>query len=182
MSIEFDKYERFGAYHWKEFYEPSEPCYRAHAIHVLNWVGSRHGKILDVGCGDGLIAFLLGAKGIDNHELAVSMAQERGVDARVYDVYDLAELGEEYDSVYLGDTIEHLEYPEKAMRAIQAVTNEVFIATPPAREDGVLHDPYHYREYTPDQLKDFMVSLGWMHLNNFKIENYRIYGHFWRPR
>jgi 2-polyprenyl-3-methyl-5-hydroxy-6-metoxy-1,4-benzoquinol methylase len=180
VSIEFDKYERMGAYHWDEFYRPSEPCYRSHALHVLKWVMGRN--ILDIGCGDGLITFLLGAKGIDNHELAVSMAQERGVDARVFDVYDCASLDEEYSCVYLGDTLEHLEFPDKAIEAIGTLTKELFIATPPAREDGELHDPYHYREYTPQQLKDFMESLGWMHLNGFRVENYRIYGHFWRMR
>lgn len=56
--MEFNKYKEHGAYHWR-LYE-SNPIYQSHVLKVAEWV--RKGKTLDIGAGDGLITFILGAR------------------------------------------------------------------------------------------------------------------------
>jgi SAM-dependent methyltransferase len=163
----FDKYERWGDYHWKEF--ENDTPYRNHALYVQDWITEK--DVLDIGCGDGLITSLIGAKGIDIHELAVFMAVKHGVQAEVGDVYNLSG---NYEAVYFGDVIEHLEYPEKAMEQIGKITDIVYIATPP--KSDVLSS-HHYKEYTQEELKEFIEGLGWEQTySDVKYE--RIYAKF----
>jgi len=178
VSIEFDKYEKHGAYHWDDF--AKKTIYRNHALHVANWVKGKN--VLDIGCGDGLITSLLRAKGIDNHELAISMAKDRGVDAQLLDAYDCATLTDRYDAVYLGDTIEHLEYPDKVLKSIASLTDDLYIVTPQKgwRDQKGKRRPldrYHYREYTQDELRAYVKRFGWG-LVSIAVANRRIYAHF----
>lgn len=164
--MEFTKYEKYGAYHWDEYNQPT--IYRDHANRVKDWVKEK--KVLDIGCGDGLITSLLKAKGIDNHKLAIQMAKDRGVDAEVGDVYTVTG---KYDAVYLGDTLEHLDEPEKAINKISEITNVVYVVTPPKQNP---YRPYHVREWQPEELVTWMAELGWE--GNVEVANDRIYGRF----
>src|SRR3990167_1078769 len=57
----FSKYETLGDYHHREY--AANTIYAAHARRVRNWI-TEH-RVLDVGCGDGLITCLLRDKGHD---------------------------------------------------------------------------------------------------------------------
>ncbi len=175
MSLAFDKYERFGAYHWDEF--SRDTVYRRHALHVQGWITEK--KVLDAGAGDGLITHLLiekglHATGIDGSRVAVQLAKQRGVPSTHGDVY---ELSGDFDAVYLGDVLEHLEDPSQAVRGIAKLTNVLYIATPPRG----LHPKcrYHVREFTQSELRDFMEAHGWREAGSM-VANARILARFVR--
>lgn len=156
--IQFDKYERDGDYHWKWYRERTNQ-YADHAAFCSRWVQER--PCLDVGCGDGLITALLGPRvvGIDDSKLAVELARKHKVIANVKSVYDLNE-SQHWKAILLSDVIEHLEHPGKALRSIHgALMDEglLYISTPPKQPTL---SPYHYREFTPEELQLFVEDHG----------------------
>ena len=164
--MQFDKYEKLGAYHWDEYERQTQ--YGQHANYVKNWV--RIGHTLDVGCGDGLITSLLDRDafntciGVDDNQTAIDLAEEKGV-INVFNrsAYNLEGLTG-FDSVYLGDVIEHLEFPEKALCQIKKALKPdgiLYLVTPPALPTRKMQDPYHYFEWTPEEMELFMHANGW---------------------
>lgn len=154
----FDKYEKKGAYHWKA-YNNKRSKYRAHVKKVVAWV--RSGKTLDVGAGDGLITYLLHATGVDDNELAVSMAVARKAKVELGSAYNLGKyIG--FDNILMLDVIEHLEEPEKALAEIRKILGNgwLYITTPYRNESGALHDPHHIQEWTKDELVLFLEQNG----------------------
>jgi len=91
---------------------------------VLN-LFERHenGKVLDIGCGDGLITSLIGditkaeVHGVDISKSAVSEARKKGVLARTLNVDrdGFPFKKNTFDSVFCGDLIEHLYDTEKLL-------------------------------------------------------------------
>jgi len=169
LSIIFDKYEQHGAYHWEEFERPT--VYRKHALRVQRWITEE--RVLDAGAGDGLITSLLGATGIDINPLAVKLAQERGAAVTLGDV---CQIEGDFDAVYLGDVLEHLETPGRALEHLHSVTKILYISTPP-RKGNTLR-PYHVQEWTPEELVVFMVAYGWDPDGHIEVANDRMYGRF----
>jgi SAM-dependent methyltransferase len=169
--MKFDKYEKYGAYHWDEFDRETE--YREHVLFVLEWVKEK--SVLDVGAGDGLITKKLGAVGIDTSEYGVMLAIERGVDVSLGSAYNLPKLS--YEAVYMGDVIEHLDKPAKALLEAKKVAPILYIVTPP--KSDTLSD-YHYQEWTPVELKDFVESIGYKLDGEIIIKKHRMYGRFVR--
>ncbi len=75
---EFRKYEIGGAYHWK-WYLTDYLGYRAFVRAIMDELPSS-GRLLDIGCGDGLMSFAafrrgLSVSGIDNNDLAIGLAR-----------------------------------------------------------------------------------------------------------
>jgi 2-polyprenyl-3-methyl-5-hydroxy-6-metoxy-1,4-benzoquinol methylase len=167
--MEFDKYDKFGAYHWSEFIQGSG--YREHAVKVKRWVEEK--DVLDVGCGDGLLTYLMGAEGIDPSETGIRLAQEKGVTCHIGDVYDLSN-ERNYEAVFMGDVLEHLELPDMAIDEISRHTKILYIVTP--KNNGIKHE-YHYHEYEPDELNCFMADKGWKR-KSFEIIGDRMYGRY----
>lgn len=171
-SITFDKYEKYGDYHWEEYSKPT--IYRRHANFVARWVNER--PVLDVGAGDGLICSLLSGIGIDSNAEAVRLANARGIDVRLGDAYDLP-FNSEFAAVLLGDVIEHLEHPVDAlhqMRKVLQPNGVLYVATPPRK--GKIHD-YHYREYSKDELVCEVTACGFESIDTHTA-NRRIYASF----
>jgi SAM-dependent methyltransferase len=183
----FDKYRRLGAYHWEWFRK--YPRYRAHVFRVRTWIVER--DILDIGAGDGLITFMLNqrpcrggpcrrrrCRGIDVDPIAVSLAQARGVNVVLGDVYEVTG---HYEAVFLGDVLEHLEDPARALRQIAKVTHKLYLTTPP--RSGNTPSPYHVQEWTPEELQTFVegVGAGWRQVSS-DVANVRIYALFARDR
>lgn len=159
----FSKYEQLGDYHHREY--AANTIYAAHARRVRNWITER--RVLDVGCGDGLITCLLRDKGcevegIDSNPRAVALARGHKVTVRLGSAYRLP-LGR-WEAVYLGDVLEHLDRPAKAIRQIGRVTDTLYIATPLRGVQPA--DDYHAHEYTPGELREFMDRLGWEQLSS----------------
>lgn len=180
--MNFDKYKKRGDYHWKEF--NSDTIYRQHVLKVLKWIDEK--SVMDVGAGDGLITYQLGllgkdVLGVDNSVHALKIAKDKKVPVVAGDAYDLPK-DRKFDAVFLGDVIEHLEYPEKVIEQVKQVLNpggKVYIVTPPQASDGVIRDKYHYFEFTPKELMDFMAGLGFTLENKEVIRQwYRMYMKF----
>lgn len=173
--MEFTKYHKLGAYHWK-MYDDKNTKYSRHADRVKEWVKEKN--VLDIGAGDGKITSLLNAKGIDNEPEAVRLAIEKGANVVLGDAYHLPYNDEEFDSVFMGDVLEHFEFPRQVLKEARRVLKEyAYIVTP---EKGTNNDKFHYQEWTPEELKELVESEG------FKLEgeilvvskDKRIYGKF----
>ena len=163
----FTKYLEFSDYHWQQF---ETPCvYRDHVLKVIDWIKEK--KVLDIGCGDGLITSKIGAKGIDTDEEGIRLAQEHGVPSEVLSAYDVKG---DYDAVFLGDTLEHLESPERALEAIGGITSVVYIVVPTESDFD------DCTQWNKNSLRVFMQNLGWQEEYS-DVANFRIYGKFTKP-
>jgi SAM-dependent methyltransferase len=161
---EFLKYREQSDYHWREF---ESPCvYRDHVLKVIDWIKEK--KVLDIGCGDGLITSKIGAKGIDTDEEGIRLAQKHGVPSEVMSAYDVKG---KYDAVFLGDTLEHLEYPDKAIEAIGKITNTLYVVVPTES------DADDFTQWNHNQLRVFMMNHGWNE-ESTETANFRIYGKY----
>lgn len=167
MANSFNKYREQSDYHWREFQQ--DCVYRDHVLKVVGWVKGE--KILDIGCGDGLITSKIGAKGIDTDEEGIRLAQTHGVPCEVLSAYDVKG---KYEAVYLGDTLEHLEYPDQAIENIKKLTDTVYVVVPTES------DADDCTEWNKNSLRVFMQNLGWQEEYS-DVANFRIYGKFIRP-
>jgi hypothetical protein len=78
----------------------------------------------------------------------------------------------------MGDVLEHFEFPKEALLEARRVCRKyLYLAVP---EKGTNNDPFHYQEWTPDELKEFVEA------NGFELEgelllvskDKRLYGKF----
>lgn len=177
--MEFNKYKEYGAYHWKEYKQKT--AYGKHVDFLLTWIGS--GKTLDIGAGDGLITHLINGEGIDDNKIAIGLANEKGANVKLGDAYNLVGFDDNsFDNVLMADVIEHLEFPDIAINEVKRVlkpSGNFYVITPPAKNGG-LWDKYHYREYTPTNLVDYMNKHQFELINDIIIRNefVRMYGIF----
>lgn len=171
----FTKYITKGDYHWKQ-YEDVNNKYHRHANRVKDWIKEK--KVLDVGAGDGLITHLLGARGIDSDVAGVALAKSHGVNVIYGDAYAIPFKDNSFDAVFVGDTLEHLAFPEKALEEIRRVTKKYLYVASPIKT--VRPERFHYREWSRSELKEMVEKIG------FKLEgkiekvreDKRIYGKF----
>jgi 2-polyprenyl-3-methyl-5-hydroxy-6-metoxy-1,4-benzoquinol methylase len=173
--MKFTKYDTKGAYHWRDYVRGRK--YRKHADYIRKWVTEK--DILDVGAGDGLITYLLRAKGIEYEETAVKIAQAIGVDVVQGNAYDLPYPDSSFSAVTMFDVLEHFEHPEVALVEALRVAPVLYITTP---ERGMVNDPFHVQEWTATELMRFMQYWGW-HLTGDILVNYEtksMYGRFER--
>lgn len=178
--MEFNKYKEFGAYHHRLYAEGKDP-YVAHANRVAKWITP--GRTLDVGAGDGLITSLIPlAIGIDDNKEAVALAKAHGIDVKLISIYNLrCPYLNYFDNVFLGDVIEHLEFPDKAIKVCKNVlkgSGHLYVSTIPAIGNGILHDMRHFREYNPDELKRLIEPIGFRITEPITIANDRMYAKF----
>lgn len=155
MTILFDKYKRYGSYHW-DWYE-NKPKYKIHVDKVVSWIKEK--SVLDVGAGDGLITFKLKAKGIDNNGTGVALAKEKGADVILSDVYKLPFKDEEFESVFMGDTLEHLEFPFDALKEVRRVLSKNLYITGPYRR-GLDNFDYETANWTIEEITKNVSAVG----------------------
>ena len=159
MEQEFTKYKKQGAYHWKMYEDPNTK-YRRHADRVKEWI--KETNVLDIGCGDGKITSMLGAVGVDNDAEGIRLAQEHGVNAFLGDAYHLPFYENQFDAVFIGDVLEHMEFPLRVVKEAERVCKGyLYVAVP---IPGMQNDPFHINEPNAQELKFLVETAG------FKLE------------
>lgn len=115
------------------------------------------GRILDIGCGDGLLLKFLSERGwescgIEVSPLAAQYAVRLGLDVREQSIENTSFSKDSFDVVSFFGSIEHLNHPLETLRKI----------SPFLKEDGIL-----YLGGTPnfDSFERKLFGKRWMHLN-----------------
>ena len=177
----FTKYESRGPdYHYKQINKKSLNEFNAFVyaryqieleliIKILIAKKSQNMKILDVGCGDGVILYLLNQKlknenmelyGIDSSDLALKIAKRkipRGI-FKIAEVYNLPYEDNFFDLIISSDVIEHVLRPDKMLSEIKRVgkdNSHVVIGTPIRITEKPL-DKMHQHEYFPNEYKTLL--------------------------
>lgn len=164
--IDFDKYRRFGAYHWEM--ARSHPDYLRRVEIVCAHVRPTD-RVLDLGCGDGAYLYFVAPRckhvtGVDGDEDAIRCAttelERHGVrNCRVVrstfrDLGKQLPTSERFDLVYSMDCIEHLVDPNELLDLAErhlAPGGRILIGTPLFISDAVV-SKYHVKEYTHGEL------------------------------
>jgi len=165
MTTSSEKYRQHGPYHW--WWYKNKPTYTYYVDKVKAWI--KESNVLDVGAGDGLIVHILGIKGIDNVPHAVELAQRRGANVILGDAHNLPFKDEEFESVFMGNTLEHLENPNEAIKETRRILRKYLYLVVAVKEGTFI--------ITPDELKEMVENEGFV-LNEISIENKAIWGKF----
>lgn len=149
-EIEFTKYKTQGAYHWDLVsLHPTkrDPFllgrYRNVIFLMKKKISSLKGKkILDLGCGDGVLSYMLAKEraivsGVDSSDVAIAYAKEKTkkmqIEFRKANVYELPFDDNEFDAVVSSDVIEHLQDVNQYLKEIKRVTKKggiIVLSTP----------------------------------------------------
>lgn len=176
--MQFLKYHKFGAYHWR-WYKGQNSKYMRHVNHVKEWVEEKNA--IDIGAGDGLIVHVLGIRGIDNEPKAVEVAQKMGVTIDLGDAYQLPYVDSEFEAAYMGDVLEHIEFPQKALQEAKRVIQKyLYVAAPLRKRHCRVVEEGHYREYLPKELQKEVEQAGFTTEDIHCLDN-TIYGKFKKP-
>ncbi len=195
QSKPFGKYERYGAYHWREI-QPIPTRHNAvltarYQI-LLDTVDRQAQRVLDVGCGDGTLTFALARRyrsvyGIDDALLPLHLADRefsrRNVRAPRLSQADARTLpfpADAFDCVVLADVIEHIAAPDEVIREAHRILRKggQIVLTTPRRQDNQPVHEYHFREYTGTELRDLLAqSFTAVEVQAFQpVRTARLYG------
>jgi SAM-dependent methyltransferase len=172
MEAAFDKYLAAGAYHWAEG-SPLNWRYNAPLIaryrSVLRRIPAGATRILDVGCGDGYLSYLIAkhnphahVTGIDDEASGIRQANTMTARSGLKNL----EFGHvpagpipfrdaEFCLVVLADVIEHVPQVPAMLRELKRVLagGGALIVTTPNRQPGSVWDVRHVKEYAPRELR-----------------------------
>ena len=173
-EIEFKKYQTRGAYHWEQIgnHPRKANAFVASRYEMCLRLWERQGgtlqgkRLLDLGCGDGVLTYLLDRRGaishgIDVSDLAVELGRqkhrERGSKATfsVASGYDTGLPESSFDGVISSDVIEHVQEPQLFLSEIKRILKPgglAIISTPIKITEYPL-DPMHVVEWFPDEYK-----------------------------
>ena len=202
QEIKFKKYiDRKSGYHWEQISNSLTKrniFVIARYKIILNILGDNISgkKILDVGCGDGVLCSFLKKKGaivtgIDASKEAIKFGKEKVKDVNFIEgsAYELPFEEGSFDYVISTELIEHLSEPEKLLTEMKKVwnkTGKVVISTPIKFTDKPL-DKNHVTEYFEEEFKNllkpyfnhFNIKIShpvfWMELMNKQLWNLSIF-------
>jgi 2-polyprenyl-3-methyl-5-hydroxy-6-metoxy-1,4-benzoquinol methylase len=177
-EIEFSKYRTRGAYHWEQIqWHPRRKNAFVAARYEMclelwmreNGGSMRDKRILDLGCGDGVLTYLLnnkGAKahGIDVSELAIELARKKhkemgsNADFSVASGYSTGMPESSLDGLISSDVIEHVQEPDRFLAEIKRVLKPggIGIISTPVRVTEFPLDPNHVVEWFPEGFKEII--------------------------
>ena len=165
------------------FGEVSDPETQRRTIERIDWMleQCQRGRILDIGCSEGIFAVKAAQRGhsvhgIDIHPDAVAHARELAaktlapseasrVTFEVSDLFALETIEPEYDAVVLGEVIEHVYEPANMLgRAMLALRQGgVMVVTTPW---GYFPAPDHHQTFFLQSFLSIMPDvLEWRHLS-----------------
>jgi len=175
-EIKFNKYQKRGAYHWQQI---AKNIFTFNAYvsiryqQVVNQIPRQKSlKILDIGCGDGVLAYLISQKiraditGIDIDFSAIKFARQQfknqNIKARFLksSAYKLPFKKQFFDVVIATEIIEHLGKPEIMLKEIKRVLKPKgkIIITTPIKLSDILEDKMHIKEFTPKELSQALTK------------------------
>lgn len=187
----YDKYERDGDIHW-QWYASNKPRYKTLVDDSIKpFLGEGCGRLVDIGCGDGLPMQLLhemGHKcfGVDSSEVGVKIALMQHNVSGEYFIETAEKFAEkleerqlEFDYLYSLNTIEHLDKPEVMRDIMKKVRKFGIIVT----DNTDMLDPsqrsvYHNIEFSPDTFKKLFEGFG---LKRIELSDPNYFGYkVWR--
>lgn len=176
--VAFDKYDADGAYHWAECdrryanwtrYNPALDARYQLTTRAVRSLGL-HGRLLDVGCGDGKLMacvapFVAHVVGVDSEAGAVRLARQQlrtfqNCEALHIASYDLPFSDGTFAIATSADVIEHLTDPARHLREIRRVLSPggaLVLTTPKWRAAGKW-DERHEREYRVEELRALLAE------------------------
>ena len=176
QEIEFEKYNKQGAYHWKDAFHPIKGNAAAQARYskclrlLEDATGSLEGKrILDLGCGDGVLSYKLFQKGavvfgVDVSEIAIQFAKQihAAKNAEVYflarSCYDTGFEDNYFDGLISSDVIEHVRDTDRFLAEVQRIlkpNGKAVISTPIRLKKDPL-DSMHVQEWFEDDFNELI--------------------------
>lgn len=172
-EILFNKYDQKGAYHWDQI--SLHPLKRnayvvARYCNVISLLKEKCGhslkgmRILDLGCGDGVLSYLLnrnGAEviGIDFSFEALRYARNRTGKKNINFIhgsaYSLPLEDNYFDAIVSSDVIEHVQNTELFLSEAKRVLkiNGIAVISTPIRVTEKPQDKLHVFEWFPDEFK-----------------------------
>jgi hypothetical protein len=158
---------------------------------IIRWFLNKHrlnaGKIIEIGCGRGVVLDFLRKSGMNclGAELGdpEPISETRDYIYTKTDAFELqAELRQSFDTVLLFDVIEHIENPSEFLFSIQQkfVNAKYLVITVPARQElWTNYDAFngHYKRYNLSDLKD--LSTPGFSLVEARYFNHLLYPVFW---
>ncbi len=177
-EIVFSKYKTQGPnYHYRQINKKNLKEFNAYVfaryaleIDLLRKIFNESKKdiyrILDIGCGDGVLIYLIVKKfrkkdielfGIDSSEIAIEVAKEKIplAEFKIANLYDLPFEENYFDIIISSDVIEHVSEANKMLSEIRRVGKKgsyILIGTPIKYTEKPL-DRNHYHEFFPDEYK-----------------------------
>lgn len=158
---------------WEMYHSDAyQPATRRACRARIGWLVDRaSGRVLDIGCSQGLVPILLGRKGvhavgIDNEAPAIGFARARLADepAEVQErvSFELVDAStwrppEPFDTVILGEVLEHLDRPADLLAAARRALAEggQLLVTVPL---GWLEHPDHRQAFLPTRLIELIEA------------------------
>jgi ubiquinone/menaquinone biosynthesis C-methylase UbiE len=175
MTSKFEKYYKYGAYHWRWYSGKNQKSrYVDHVNKLKSWVQEKN--TLDVGAGDGLITHVLGITGIDNEPKAVELSKKREASVELGDAHKTNFKDNEFESALLADALEHLEQPVTALREMKRIVRKYLYVCSPV----ISHykEIWQFHEWTPEELTKMVESVGFKLEGEIEVENRKIYAKF----
>lgn len=132
----------------------------------------RSAKILDVGCGEGLLFPKLQQFGtVEGVDPAISPEKAKSLNIHCYPFSEEVPLSGPFDAILMLDFLEHLEDPRSALRAAFRLLSDgghLFVTVPAFEVLWTSHDDMneHKRRYTRASLRDEVCSAGFKIIEN----------------
>lgn len=121
--------------------------------------------VADIGCGVGYGTSVLGRAGIafgfDDCFEAIDYAKAHYANCRtVFDHRDIFTIDKQFDVVVAFEVLEHNPDPEKFFNLLGSITKRKIILSTPHTSIDATGYPFHYRHFTPEEIKKFMEWIG----------------------
>lgn len=162
-KIEFDKYQKNGAYHWEWLVSSYRPWYKECVEKCVDFC---KGSTIDVGCGDGVVSAKVREKGldvlgIDADPAAIGWATHLCPHVNRFAVVDINEpinLLAPFEYAVCLNTIEHLQKLDGLMHLLRCNIKKGAIIITDEKTNKL--GRYHVREYTQDELLDMFKEFN----------------------